>query len=39
MTTSGDYGHTAGASLVFGYLAGDDMGLMVLLLEEFGVGI
>ncbi|MFU0504393.1 GcvT family protein [Pseudaminobacter sp. NGMCC 1.201702] len=36
MTTSGDYGHTAGASLVFGYLAGDDMKLKEIEVEAFG---
>jgi 4-methylaminobutanoate oxidase (formaldehyde-forming) len=36
MTTSGDYGHTAGASLVFGYLSGNDMGLKEIEVEAFG---
>jgi 4-methylaminobutanoate oxidase (formaldehyde-forming) len=35
MTTSGDYGHTAGASLVFGYLAGDDVELKEIEVEAF----
>jgi 4-methylaminobutanoate oxidase (formaldehyde-forming) len=36
MTTSGDFGHTAGASLVFGYLCGDDMALKEIEVEAFG---
>ncbi|MDA4635935.1 hypothetical protein NZA98_33460, partial [Escherichia coli] len=36
MTTSGDYSHTTGASLVFGYLAGDDMALTEIDVEAFG---
>jgi 4-methylaminobutanoate oxidase (formaldehyde-forming) len=36
MTTSGDFGHTVGASLVFGYLSGDDMGLKEIEVEAFG---
>lgn len=36
MTTSGDFGHTAGASLVFGYLKGDDMELKEIEVEAFG---
>jgi sarcosine dehydrogenase len=36
MTTSGDYSHTTGASLVFGYLAGDDMALTEIEIEAFG---
>lgn len=36
MTTSGDYSHTTGASLVFGYLAGDDMALNEIDVEAFG---
>ena len=36
MTTSGDFGHTAGASLVFGYLSGDDMALKEIEVEAFG---
>ena len=36
MTTSGDFGHTIGASLVLGYLAGDDMDLKVIEVETFG---
>lgn len=36
MTTSGDYGHTVGASLVFGYLKGGDMALTEIEVEAFG---
>lgn len=36
MTTSGDFGHTVGASLVFGYLKGEDMGLSEIVVEAFG---
>ncbi|WP_258592174.1 glycine cleavage T C-terminal barrel domain-containing protein [Mesorhizobium sp. AR07] len=36
MTTSGDFGHTTGAPLVFGYLAGNDMDLREIEVEAFG---
>ncbi|MBP1872508.1 4-methylaminobutanoate oxidase (formaldehyde-forming) [Ensifer adhaerens] len=36
MTTSGDFGHTVGASLVFGYLKGEDMALSEIEVEAFG---
>lgn len=36
MTTSGDFGHTVGASLVLGYLRGQDMELAEIDVEAFG---
>lgn len=36
MTTSGDFGHTIGASLVFGYLKRDDMAIEEIEVEAFG---
>jgi len=36
MTTSGDYGHSIGAALVFGYLKAEDMGLREIEVEAFG---
>ncbi|MCZ7676275.1 MAG: FAD-dependent oxidoreductase [Roseovarius sp.] len=36
MTTSGDFGHTIGAPIVFAYLAGDDMALREVEIEAFG---
>lgn len=36
MTTSGDFGHTIGAPLVFGYLKGEDMALREIEVEAFG---
>jgi len=36
MTTSGDFGHTVGASIVFGYLKGEDMALHEIDVEAFG---
>lgn len=36
MTTSGDFGHTVGASIVFGYLKGEDMALREIDVEAFG---
>ncbi|MBZ0128694.1 MAG: FAD-dependent oxidoreductase [Rhodobacteraceae bacterium] len=36
MTTSGDFGHTIGAPIVFAYLKGDDMALREVEIEAFG---
>jgi len=36
MTTSGDFGHTIGAPIVLGYLAGPDMSLREVEIEAFG---
>lgn len=36
MTTSGDFGYTVGASLVFGYLVGEDIELTSIEVEAFG---